>query len=569
MKISYEIHNNTLELYFDEKPGESIREALKILGWKWDKNSRCWKNKNNEENVNYIKSLNIAYGDSSLNNKEVKSFVKELKRVICIYTNYNNNQIIVGNLINPTCCNGINLRSYKNLVDINSGNIFFSLKGMYCPRCHKLYFTNEEVQKKKRYIDCLDIPFKTVKIGYDYNGKYYPMTEVINNDDVTYSEKYNKNIKFYLFMRAFVYQKRLRNVSSILDKYGYSLDTINNLYDCRQMNNELFDLFEVADMNELCTIVKKDMINSMHNIMNNDTLSKVYYENNKTEHKKYIVFEYNVTDKMTALFKLQCNMFVRKKGVKEYRIKSDSIKANLKYKGSGSMFSYPLEEDEKGCSILCSKEKFKSFCNPIVSEEVTSDDSQNVKILKTADFLVRSTNYGCVYNKHQLVRINAAVRVKNKNGVCEVQIPAAYCEKCDKYYIIDRYYKSLKRYGYICCKIDTFESLLSTSRTGFSTFQDKGILTLYGYNVNKKDDLSESERHAILDFVIDNGIQTKYEVIAHLENLINIRKNNIYLKDAIKKWEKDISYVSKKQKVNAVVRVDSLTVPVSKRIVIK
>ena len=106
--------------------------------------------------------------------------------------------------------------------------------------------------------------------------------------------------------------------------------------------------------------------------------------------------------------------------------------------------------------------------------------------------------------------------------------------------------------------------LQKNSGSKFSTFQDKSILSMYGYNVNQQDGLSESERHSILDFIIDNGIQTRHQVINRLEQNIALRKNNYTMKNAIREWERDIDYVRKRQKVAGVVRVDSILVPTKK-----
>lgn len=86
-------------------------------------------------------------------------------------------------------------------------------------------------------------------------------------------------------------------------------------------------------------------------------------------------------------------------------------------------------------------------------------------------------------------------------------------------------------------------------------FQEFSKLALYGYKAGVHG-LSETQRHRILRYVIDNKIMRGHEIIKHLQGLIFMR-NQQYNKDfsvSIEDWENDIIFVEKfiteKQKPN-------------------
>lgn len=78
-----------------------------------------------------------------------------------------------------------------------------------------------------------------------------------------------------------------------------------------------------------------------------------------------------------------------------------------------------------------------------------------------------------------------------------------------------------------------------------SSWAQESILAEYGYTVSQKENLTEEERHNIIMEVIDNDDMTKYEIINHLEAMINLRQYQDKYRMAISKWEKDIEFVRK------------------------
>lgn len=108
---------------------------------------------------------------------------------------------------------------------------------------------------------------------------------------------------------------------------------------------------------------------------------------------------------------------------------------------------------------------------------------------------------------------------------------------------MEGYYSQLKSFGYICCRIDKYESLKHPDYNYFGKLNEKSILMNYGYSVEKRKELSEEERRNILAFMMDNKIIRKSKIIDYLKWFISINKNQENKQNAISKWDKDIKYV--------------------------
>lgn len=193
----------------------------------------------------------------------------------------------------------------------------------------------------------------------------------------------------------------------------------------------------------------------------------------------------------------------------------------------------------------------------IPPKPIQEPKKEEPQIIGVADFLVRTTNYACTNKDHNLKRIKALVNVFSGQKMFETTIDAAFCPECNKYYILERDYQLLRLRGRICCKVVEIDELLRSGLT-FNSWQEKSLLRIYGYNVNKNENLTQEERQRILSFVLENGIMTSYEIINHLEWQISTREGRLNMSDAISKWEDDIRYVRNYQYVNATVRVRSI-----------
>lgn len=573
MYIRYEIINNFIELSFSENPPQKVTNILKNAGWKWDEYKKIWIIPNSDKNLKGIRGIvNQCKLHAPADRKSIKKY--KILNVICNYTDYNLAFITITKRIAQTCCNGVSILSVNKLLKISDGISLINVDGGYCPRCHHIYFKTADINNSLNSPESIliDKPFITVKLQVsDSVGNLVDLCPVYSDDNSTYKEKYGKNLQMYLIFKSFVYGKDISIVDELLKEKGYSLDSCNKLPVSYELNDSLYKYFNCDSMDELCFLAADSMKEKLNECIKNGNIGKIYFDYNEEKNESSVAFSYKVSDDLTLVFNLLCSDIYGEKGNYSYNIIDKTIKVSFKCKKTTSKYIYPVKDDTEGYNSLIKTAAYKQFKNNV--KMGIWDDSDyymhsDVKLLDFADFLVRSTSYGCTNNNHKLIRINAAVKVKSNNNTFEVTIPAAYCEKCDRYYILEKHYDMLKKYGYICCKIDTFESLQRVSDNMFSTFQEKSILSWYGYNVNQQDNLSENERHRILDLIIENGIQTSFEVINRLEQNISLRKNNSSMKDAIKKWEIDIEYVRNNQKVAKRIKIKSISLPV-KRITIQ
>ena len=77
------------------------------------------------------------------------------------------------------------------------------------------------------------------------------------------------------------------------------------------------------------------------------------------------------------------------------------------------------------------------------------------------DFIVRVNTNRCTSGGHRLKDIKCSVPLGLfSGGVRRVEVPAAYCYVCDKYYILDEDYRMLKKKGVVLCHIDEKEELV-------------------------------------------------------------------------------------------------------------
>lgn len=589
MVTTYRIYNNIIELSFSDVPPENIRDSLKATGWKWDNKNRCWRHFKNVESVTFAKALSKMNPDSEQpeskgkrNALESKYFYSDkIVEIICLYTEYSQKYISLQSTVSEKCCNGIRLKYEKKLVKISNGNRTIIGEGYYCPRCHKLFFNREKLHKSVNSSNSylLNTQLKYVEIGINVLNKRVDISPVHLNDKTTYEEKYTQNVKAHIVMRTFIMRLDISVIERILDAYGYTLDSFSHLPINTELDKTICNQLLVKSINELCNIPQNTMKSYIHSVISSRELNRVLLSEDGKDNRNHIVqYKYNISKNMKLELNLPCTLSPISNRGYLIRINGETITIKFLCRNSKSIFKYKLLDDYIGIKKLTELDKYKTLCRNM-SDGIINDppaskhknptipEYKDARLLSVADFLVRSTNYACINNKHELIRINAAVKVKSPNTLYEVQIPAAYCSKCDRYYILERNYESLKRYGYICCKVDKFE-VLKKNEGSISAFQDKSLLYIYGYNVDSQQDLSETERHKILDFVIANGIQTKHQVINRLEQNISLRKNNPSMYNAIQKWEDDIEYIRKYQNVAGVVRVDSISVPV-KRVVIK
>ena len=224
---------------------------------------------------------------------------------------------------------------------------------------------------------------------------------------------------------------------------------------------------------------------------------------------------------------------------------------------NGENISVPL----KRC-IMCGK----TIIQPSVMKEICENNSfslyhfmgahhgeefnkVNTKIhdITPKHFLTR-TSIGklCVKDGHKLTDIKARIKVLSSNGqVNEVIIPAAHCERCDKYYILESHYQMVKRQGVIICKV-VEEKFWRRDNNGisYSNLNKESVLHIMGYNVSEVIGLTSIQRHRILEMIVDEHILSRMEICNHLDWLIERNSYRDNFKYAIEKWTDDREYIA-------------------------
>ncbi len=203
-----------------------------------------------------------------------------------------------------------------------------------------------------------------------------------------------------------------------------------------------------------------------------------------------------------------------------------------------------------------------------VNETVSEHKNKNIfRIEKKTDcldtkkdFLVRINAFKCINSGHLLMDINATIKIVTYYGEIEIiSISAGYCKSCKKYYILESEYQSLKKRGTLICRIVENNIFISKEHEGHLVLNQESLLHILGYNVNAKDDFSETHRHLVLKTILEDNLLSKFEIINHIDYLINRGRNNPLLANAISKWEADRSFVRLYDVKNDGVTVNSIT----------
>lgn len=222
------------------------------------------------------------------------------------------------------------------------------------------------------------------------------------------------------------------------------------------------------------------------------------------------------------------------------------IKLNLAY--CKDCDAYGIEKEYIN-NILVNKDLNESYTKLNINPENNLSDS--------IEFLIKINSFRCNTRKHDIEDIIAIVNVfdKKNNEVKKIEVSAFYCRDCKLYFIFENEYNKILNNGIPICPIH--EELKYFNKTNsFDSYNTESMLRQFGYNVSAQEDLSTSERHKIIEFILNNGFMTKNEILSHLTFLSNSRKNQPNMLVAVSKWNDDIAFVNTfKNANNRVIKV--------------
>lgn len=157
-------------------------------------------------------------------------------------------------------------------------------------------------------------------------------------------------------------------------------------------------------------------------------------------------------------------------------------------------------------------------------------------------FVIHSDMSDCNRKGHEYEEINARIYVySGQVGMQEYVIDAYYCQDCKAYYINENVYNALKQKGNLMCQVFTpqsFEEYKKNNDYGANLLPE-GVLHIAGYNVGQADNLSEVERHKILEYIMESGLLKKNEILFRLNEFIKAKESMPNMELAVSKWKND------------------------------
>lgn len=205
-----------------------------------------------------------------------------------------------------------------------------------------------------------------------------------------------------------------------------------------------------------------------------------------------------------------------------------------------------ISKDKQISDLL---EIYKKKSNTLPSN---NKSNPNPKVLyKNIDFkdcIVKNTLGSCIHKNHNISPAKLSVHIINNMGYkMNKTYLGNYCKTCDKCFITNSTFQSIKQSGSVLCKIID-ETKQNQSEGVYANWNTESELASYGYNV-RHNDLSVLQRREILKLLIDNQVLNKDDIIKHLEMLISFRRNQTTMKEAIEKWESDIEWIKQYNEV--------------------
>lgn len=176
-----------------------------------------------------------------------------------------------------------------------------------------------------------------------------------------------------------------------------------------------------------------------------------------------------------------------------------------------------------------------------------------VKDITPKHFLTRVNVYKCSSAGHKLVDINCRLLVVNSKGKKETLIvPGAYCETCDKYYMLESQYQKIIEKGIPVCKVVEYNYWVTgENKHSYMNLSQESLLHMMGYNVNMQAGLPKAQRWGILEMIVDEEILSATEIMSHLQWLIRRNCGNRNFQDARNKWEMDCKHIEEYARNNS------------------
>ncbi len=150
----------------------------------------------------------------------------------------------------------------------------------------------------------------------------------------------------------------------------------------------------------------------------------------------------------------------------------------------------------------------------------------------------------CIRNHSDEVEsINAEIKGLNDEII---NINVNYCPYCELFFIkYTEYLRYMEKYKALPI-IMQLKGHLSNIKDSNLDLQEYSFLSLAGYTVRSKSGLDSKMRQDILKRLIELG-RSKYELINHIDRLIEFNGKKINMENAVKKWKEDLDFIRQYQ----------------------
>lgn len=189
------------------------------------------------------------------------------------------------------------------------------------------------------------------------------------------------------------------------------------------------------------------------------------------------------------------------------------------------------------------------YIDSYIANETWHDDDGNkvdktqYNIIDFKDIVIKSSLRKCSKENHATCVVNGIIFIiENKTyNIVNKVVPLLYCKDCNVYYMYEDVYNSLRLIGRPL--IRTTDTVHANDMRNFMHLNKESKFNLCGYTVNATDDIPDTSRHQLLDFIIKRNIVNLTETINYLSWLINTRANEHCMKNAVIKWKNDLAYI--------------------------
>lgn len=229
VEVVINIEKNGIELYFDNKPADDVRENLKVNGFKWSKYNKCWYIKDSEEARKFVRDF--LKSEAEANKEEIVEVEATKEEAVEKIEVINQEKIIIHiegeGSIAPITTNSIE-KATKNLND--------RILVEYAEECggySKTYITisDEGEEYKFRYdlskntklaTNLIEFIIAEEKISYNYTIKNIENFSYINEEE--YKKEYEE---LFLYLESLL-EKNQEKIDIINDPFVEAVEKIND-----------------------------------------------------------------------------------------------------------------------------------------------------------------------------------------------------------------------------------------------------------------------------------------------------------------------------------------------------